>query len=161
MACLGQRQLVQRRLLQRLTGRRADTTIDNAGAISICKSVARGGIIHALEVYLGCPMGLAGDIDMFDVFKRLILKIFHCVVPACQPNTANMLPTWQLLVGFSSRHMSCCVPLIADMLVSMVSYRHVNFYVGGKTPRQQPDIDTENGNNKMIICSGGKTTTRR
>jgi hypothetical protein len=54
-------------------------------------------------------VGLAGNVNILDVFKRLILKTYLCVVLMCQPNMANMLPTLQLLMFFFSRHMSCCV----------------------------------------------------
>ncbi len=103
-------------------------------------------------------LNVAGNIDIVDVFKRLTLKTVLCVVPTCWPNTACILPTLQLLVVFFSCHMSSHVLLIADMSDSMVSYGHVN---SEKKPRQQPDANSENGNNKMIICRGGETTTRR
>ena len=60
-------------------------------------------------------MSLAGNVNILDVFNRLVLKICLCVVPMCQPNMANMLPTLRLLMFFL--HVICCVmSLIADML---------------------------------------------
>jgi hypothetical protein len=52
---------------------------------------------------------LAGNVDIFDVFKRLILKTSLCVVPTCRP---NMLKCHQhcnfWLFFFTSYVMSCC-----------------------------------------------------
>jgi hypothetical protein len=52
---------------------------------------------------------LAGNVNIFNVIKRIILKIFLCVVPTCQPDTANMSPTWQLLVFFFMSYVVSCV----------------------------------------------------
>ncbi len=54
-------------------------------------------------------LNLAGNVNILDVFKRLILKTCLCVVLTCQPNTANMLPTSQLLMFFIMKYVvSCC-----------------------------------------------------
>jgi hypothetical protein len=45
-------------------------------------------------------LNLAGNVNILDVFKRYILKTCLCVVLMCQPNTANMSPTLQLLMFF-------------------------------------------------------------
>ncbi len=57
---------------------------------------------------------LAGNVNILDVFKRLILKTYLCVVLMCQPDTADMLPTLQLLMVFF--HVICrVVSLITNM----------------------------------------------
>jgi hypothetical protein len=55
----------------------------------------------------GCDtiFDLTGNVDILDVFKRLILKTCLHVVPTCQPKTADMSPTSQLLMVFFSHHM--------------------------------------------------------
>ncbi len=53
-------------------------------------------------------ISLSGNVDIFDIFKRLILKTCLRVVPTCQPNIADMPPTLQLLMFFS-HHMPCRV----------------------------------------------------
>jgi hypothetical protein len=58
---------------------------------------------------------LARNVNILDVFKKLILKTCLCVILTCQPNTADMSPTLQLLMFFFLV-LCCVVSLIADML---------------------------------------------
>jgi hypothetical protein len=72
----------------------------------------KGNVRALASVHLCC---LAGNVNILDVFKRLILKTCLCVIPTCQPNTADMSPTLQLLMVFF--HVICrVVLLIVDML---------------------------------------------
>jgi hypothetical protein len=52
-------------------------------------------------------VSVVGNVKIFTVFKRLILKTFLHVVPTCQPDMADMSLTSQLLVVFF--HVICCV----------------------------------------------------
>ncbi len=82
-----------------------------------CSSPLIASHIHIEHTYcvfspfnhIGRHISLAGNVNIFDVFKRLILKTCLRVVPMCQPDTAKMSPTLQLLMVFLMSHvMSCC-----------------------------------------------------
>ncbi len=49
-----------------------------------------------LQITTLCTLHLAGNVNIFDVFKSKFWRHLFCVVPTCQPDTANMLPTSQL-----------------------------------------------------------------
>jgi hypothetical protein len=51
---------------------------------------------------------LAGNVNILDVFKRLTLKTCLCVILTCQPDTADVSPTSQLLMVFFSCHIMSC-----------------------------------------------------